>query len=158
MIDTVGLVILLTFLAHTIADFHLQGILATMKQRQWWVNQIDDATVKEIAEYFTPGTIEEQDLDIFKKQLLGRYSADYMVALIIHGLEWSICVSLPALLLLDTHIDGVFAILFTVAMGMLHSIIDDMKANSHSINLVQDQLLHICQIAFMLWIYIDGGI
>lgn len=158
MIDTVGLVILLTLLAHTLADFHLQGILAKMKQKQWWVEQIDDATVQEIMEYFTPGTVEEQDLDIYKKQLLGRYSADYMVALLIHGLEWSICVSLPSVLLLATQFDWVHVILFTVAMGMLHSIIDDMKANSHSINLVQDQLLHICQIVFMLWIYICGGI
>lgn len=33
------MVLILMLLAHFFADFHLQGILADMKQEQWWRKQ-----------------------------------------------------------------------------------------------------------------------
>lgn len=35
------IVLILMLLAHIFADFHLQGILADMKQEQWWKRQRD---------------------------------------------------------------------------------------------------------------------
>jgi len=32
-------IILLTLLMHFIYDFHIQGILAEMKQKSWWSNE-----------------------------------------------------------------------------------------------------------------------
>ena len=43
-----------------------------------------------------------------------------------------------------------FSILFVVNW-LIHVITDDMKANKFKINLIQDQLVHICQI-FVTWV------
>ena len=52
---------------HIVDDYYLQGILASMKQRQWW---------KENA----PNKM---------------YEHDYIVALIMHAFSWSFMISIP---------------------------------------------------------------
>lgn len=57
----------LCFLFHYIADFHLQGMLGDLKQREWWQKNHPDP----------------------------KYSGDYRTAGIIHAFVWSILTFLP---------------------------------------------------------------
>lgn len=113
------IVLVLMLLAHFFADFHLQGILADMKQEQWWKQQ-----------------------DGYNS----KYKYDYVAALAIHSAEWTFWVMMPLMLL--SHIDlGVFLLLAAFNM-VVHSLTDNSKANYRDINLVQDQVIHLAQIAF----------
>lgn len=106
-------------LAHFFADFHLQGILADMKQEQWWRKQ---------------------------EGYNSKYKYDYLAALTIHSAEWTLWVMLPLFLL--PHIDlGIFLLLTALNM-VVHSLTDNSKANYKDINLIQDQIIHLAQIAF----------
>lgn len=140
MIDTIGLIILLTVLAHIVEDFHLQGIMASMKQKSWW------------SEQFAKVSAEQPDREM--PDIMRKYGKDYIVVLILHGIEWSICVSLPALVLGDISTSWHMAVVTVVAMGLIHAMVDDMKANARFINLWQDQLIHMAQLAVMLAIYL----
>ena len=140
MIDTICLIILLTVLAHIVEDFHLQGIMASMKQKGWWYEQ------------FAKVSAEQPDREM--PDIMRKYGKDYVIVLILHGLEWSICVSLPALVLGDITASWYAIVLVVVAMGLTHALVDDMKANARSINLWQDQLLHMVQLAALLAIYL----
>ena len=53
---------------HIVDDYKLQGILASMKQKDWWVEQIG-----------------------FTKL----YKYDYIVALLVHSFSWSFMILLP---------------------------------------------------------------
>lgn len=136
MIDTIGLIILLTILAHIIEDFHLQGIMANMKQKSWWYDQY--------------AKVSKDQPDRTMPDIMHKYGMDYIVVLILHGLEWSICVSLPALILGDISLSWYDVIIVVIVMGLIHALIDDMKANAYAINLWQDQSLHLIQLAVLL--------
>lgn len=114
-----GFVFLLMMAIHVIEDFHLQGRMADMKQQAWW------------------------------EEFPDRYRMDYTMVLFLHGLEWSVLVSLPLLLItgLDVPMWLVPAI---VINGFIHSVVDDLKANRFKINLIQDQLIHMVQMASIL--------
>ena len=108
---------------HIIDDFHIQGILADLKQRMWWKNNVTE------------------------KAFGHRYDNDYLAALIIHGFEWSFIVHIPVMFTI-----GFEPIVF-ISMCMnsiLHAFIDDLKCNRLKLNLWQDQLLHLVQIAATL--------
>lgn len=106
-------------LAHFFADFHLQGILADMKQEQWWRKQ---------------------------EGYNSKYKYDYLAALAIHSAEWTLWVMMPLMLL--PHLDlGIFLLLAALNM-VVHSLTDNSKANYKDINLIQDQIIHLAQIAF----------
>lgn len=108
------IVLILMLLAHIFADFHLQGILADMKQEQWWNNS--------------------------------KNKYDYLAALAIHSAEWTLWMMIPLFLL--PHLDlGIF-LLLTALNIVVHSLTDNSKANYRDINLVQDQVIHLAQIAF----------
>lgn len=108
------IVFILMLLAHFFADFHLQGILADMKQEQWWNNS--------------------------------KNKYDYLAALAIHSAEWTLWMMIPLFLL--PHLDlGIFLLLAALNI-VVHSLTDNSKANYRDINLVQDQALHLAQIAF----------
>lgn len=113
------IVLILMLLAHFFADFHLQGILADMKQEQWWRKQ---------------------------EGYNSKYKYDYLAALAIHSAEWTLWVMMPLMLLpyLDLGIFLLLAALNTV----VHSLTDNSKANYKDINLIQDQIIHLAQIAF----------
>lgn len=108
------IVFILMLLAHFFADFHLQGILADMKQEQWWNNS--------------------------------KNKYDYLAALAIHSAEWTLWMMIPLFLL--PHLDlGIFLLLAALNI-VVHSLTDNSKANYRDISLVQDQLIHLAQIAF----------
>lgn len=114
-----AIVLILMLLAHFFVDFHLQGILADMKQEQWWKKQ---------------------------ERYNSKYKYDYLAALAIHSAEWTLWVMIPLFLL--PHIDlGIFLLLAALNM-VIHSLTDNSKANYKDINLIQDQIIHLAQIAF----------
>ena len=108
------IVFILMLLAHFFADFHLQGVLADMKQERWWNNS--------------------------------KNKYDYVAALAIHSAEWTLWMMIPLFLL--PHLDlGMFLLLAALNM-VVHSLTDNSKANYRDISLVQDQIIHLAQIAF----------
>lgn len=120
------LIFLLMLAMHTIEDFHLQGRMADMKQKSWW------------------------------EEYPARYHRDYIPVLFLHGMEWSVLVSLPLLLLTGLDVPMWF-VLAVVINGIVHAIVDDLKANRFRINLIQDQAAHIIQMAAILivtWVMI----
>ena len=81
------------------------------------------------------------------------YKNDYYAALIEHGMSWAFCVMLPIAIARNFKIGLVYA-LFWILMSLIHAYIDNEKANNGSINLIQDQLLHLLQIWTIFLAYI----
>ena len=102
---------------HVIADYNLQGWLASAKQKDYW-------------EQITP------------KEL---YKHDYIMALIMHSISWTFMVMLPIAYVRKFSVGIMFLIVF-IGNVIIHCIIDHMKANKKIINLWQDQLMHMIQI------------
>ena len=142
-------IFIMMVLLHILEDFHLQGILANMKQRDWWYKEY------------------------CKERHLGegwstcKYKKDYVVCLIMHSLENSIFIMLPII------IDGVITILtvnpnnsyFIMWIGfifintILHALIDNAKCNGRSINLITDQAMHFVIMAILFaesWKYLGA--
>lgn len=109
-------------LFHIIDDFCLQPIsLSKLKQKNWWINEA-------------------------KKQSLSfeKYKYDYLMALFIHSLSWSIMIHLPIMILCNI---SDFSLFLSVFINMLiHFTVDDLKANRGQINLIHDQIIHLIQI------------
>ena len=118
---------ILTMMAfcHVIEDFHIQGILADLKQRMWWKNNVTE------------------------KAFGHRYDNDYLAALLIHGFEWSFIVHIPLMYFVGFN---TVVLASLCCNALLHAFIDDLKCNRLRINLIQDQLLHIVQISTSLLI------
>lgn len=116
---SVAVVLLLMVAMHVIEDFHLQGRMADMKQRAWW------------------------------SQYPERYSRDWMPVILLHGMEWSVLVSLPLLLLTGLDAGWWFAAMVAVN-GLVHAGVDHLKANSLRIDLIQDQTVHMVQMVAAL--------
>ncbi len=117
-------VILFMIFLHIVDDFYLQGKLAKMKQKKWWQEQTDNEL----------------------------YKYDYIMALMIHAFSWTFCIMFPVLVLYKLQTTPMFLLFFGMNFT-IHAIVDDHKANKLTINLVQDQLIHIIQIlitAFVL--------
>lgn len=110
--------LLCMFYLHLIDDYVLQGILAQLKQRDFW------------------------------KPYGEKYQADYVVALLEHGFMNAFLVHIPIYIWLCKNEPTLFASVFL--FGVIHAIIDDLKANDKKINLFIDQLLHITLI-FLWW-------
>ena len=117
------LILLCMLFAHIVDDFYLQGILAKMKQRQWWEDNAPDAL----------------------------YKHDYLAALIIHAISWSCMIMAPAILFKLPTIKLVMIIILFIFNVITHANVDNQKANMHKINLIQDQLIHLGQIIWT-WI------
>lgn len=107
---------------HITDDYYLQGILAKLKQKDWW---------KENA----PNTL---------------YKNDYIIALIEHGFSWTFMIFLPIFIayFLGIHVNIVFLPILFILNLVCHVSIDHCKANLRIINLTQDQLFHFAQILF----------
>lgn len=116
----------LMLLIHVIADFTLQGLLATWKQKDWWKQNCPDK----------------------------KYRDDWRICLFMHSLEWSILITLPwfvyVLCVTGIRIDptAIFTIFFIVVIvnTLIHGVVDHKKCNEHKTNLIQDQLIHVLQI------------
>lgn len=102
---------------HVFDDYHLQGILANMKQKSWWQENAPDKM----------------------------YECDYLVALLMHSISWAFLIMLPIAVQKGFAVDSIFGIVFSFNM-MIHAIVDHLKANKRLINLAADQGFHIVQI------------
>ncbi len=126
-------ILLLMILCHILDDFVLQkATLSNLKQHEWWEREI--------------GTKE------YGMPLM--YKNDYKMALGIHALSWSIMIHLP-LFIFD--FEWYWLFISVTSNWCIHFIVDDHKANLKTINLVQDQLIHLGQIGitflvFALWV------
>ena len=121
-------VLLLMFLFDIIDDFVLQPVcLSKLKQKRYWIEEC-----------------EKNNLDISK------YDKDYIAALITHGLSWSIMIHIPLMFLGGIN-DDLILLLSVLYNTLIHSFIDDLKANKLKINLDVDQCLHGLQI-IITWI------
>lgn len=111
---------------HIVDDFYLQGILAKMKQKDWWKKQ-----------------------DGYRSF----YKNDYIAALLAHGFSWSFMIMLPFIIFGFMHWSILFLICFNAP---LHAYIDHCKANRKEINLIADQVCHLNQILgtwfIILWV------
>lgn len=122
-------ILLLMILCHVLDDFVLQkATLCDLKQKKWWEREV--------------GT-EEHGMPLM-------YKNDYIMALCIHALSWSIMIHLPLFIF-----DIEWCILFmTIAVNFaIHCIVDNHKANLMTINLIQDQLIHLGQIILTFVFY-----
>ena len=102
---------------HVVADYNLQGWLASAKQKSYWEANAPDEL----------------------------YKHDYICALIMHSISWTFMVMLPIAYYQGFDINKTFAILFIINV-LFHAVIDDQKANRKLINLWHDQLFHMIQI------------
>lgn len=75
----------------------------------------------------------------FKGIVPEKYKRDYWAALYCHALYWSIFICAP-------FYASPYFIVAIAVNTLAHAIIDNEKANVMSINLIQDQLLHLVQI------------
>lgn len=108
-------------LLHFIADYTLQGCLANLKQKRWWIAEC-----------------EKHGVDLKK------YKDDYICGLVCHSLYWSLVTFLP--LFFFTQIPDMVLFAIVAINTLFHMWIDDLKANKFKINLVQDQVFHFAQI------------
>ena len=111
-------VFLLMILLHVIDDFHLQGILGSMKQKEWWKKQ-----------------------DGYEEM----YKYDYIVALIMHSFSWVFMMMLPIAIATRFNV-GLIYYIGVLVNAVIHCFVDDLKANKKKISLMDDQLLHMMQI------------
>ena len=119
-----GLIFLFMFFMHILEDFHLQGILAKMKEKMWWEQNYSDV----------------------------KYCDDFIIALIMHGYEWAFMIMLPIIIYMIAvgNIHWHFILYGIVINGAIHCYIDHLKCNKYQINLEQDQFFHLIQI-FLTW-------
>lgn len=118
------LLMLMVFL-HIIADYNLQGWLASAKQREWWKNN-------------APSKL---------------YEYDYILALITHSFSWSFMIMFPISLHMSFNVDYIFIIIL-FANVFMHAFVDNLKANKNKINLWTDQIIHVTQIIVTFFILV----
>lgn len=121
-------VILFIFMlfCHVLDDYVLQGILANLKQKSYWKEKAPDKM----------------------------YRFDYIMALFMHSASWSFMITLPLLFLFHFNPPAFEYIVLYIINIAVHMITDDLKANKHKINLIQDQIAHICQIVWTLCVLV----
>ena len=101
---------------HIVDDYYLQGVLTSMKQKDWWRKQ---------------------------ESYNENYKRDYIIALIMHAFSWAFMIMLPFILVGVNQYTIVVSIAINT---IIHAFVDNLKANKKKINLVQDQIIHIVQI------------
>lgn len=114
-----GILLLLILFLHIFADFNLQGIMADMKQKDWW------------------------------KKYPSQYHFDYVMPLIGHSFQWSFVIHLPiTIYAVLTNISTMefYTCASIVIHTMIHAWIDTRKANDHKITLIRDQFFHMLQL------------
>lgn len=108
---------------HIVDDFHLQGILASMKQKSWWKKNAPDEM----------------------------YKFDYLVVLFEHSFSWAFMINIPVFIYFRFNPPWIVYVLFTANLYM-HAVVDDLKANRKTINLVIDQTIHFLQIGITFFV------
>lgn len=109
----------LMFLVHIRTDFN-QGIIASMKQRNWWEDHYPN--------------------DLYKN--------DYKIVLLIHSIEWSVSIMIiPATRYIILGGKSIIILSIILVLNVIvHLVVDDLKANKLAINLNMDQTIHFVQI------------
>ena len=110
-------IVLCMIFCHVIADYNLQGWLASAKQKSYW---------KENA----PNEM---------------YKHDYICALVMHSFSWTFMIMLPLMYAVGFKVNSFLLFLF-ISNVLMHAITDNFKANTKVINLWQDQSIHMYQI------------
>ena len=110
-------IVLCMIFCHVIADYNLQGWLATAKQKSYWKKNAPDQM----------------------------YKHDYICALIMHRFSWTLMIMLPLIYVVGFKVSSFLLFLF-ISNVLMHAITDDFKANAKVINLWQDQSIHMFQI------------
>jgi len=119
------LILIMMVFAGFVDDFYLQNIRMTnLKQKDWWKDNVPDV----------------------------KYKYDYIIVLFIHSFSWSFMILLPWLWFYGFNFNLTCFVVF-VCNIIIHSIIDDLKANRRKLDLIQDQILHIGQIV-ITWLMI----
>ena len=121
-------IFLIMLVLHILIDFHLQGWLSQSKQKDYWL------------------TIFPNMED--KKDKSNMYRNDYKCCLLVHSLFWTFMIMLPAFICSTTRVSILIAVY--IINTILHYIIDYLKANEKTINLIDDQIVHIVQLLFTL--------
>lgn len=118
-------ILLAMIFCHITDDFYLQGILANLKQKQWWKDNYPD------------------DL----------YKFDWIISLLLHSFSWSFMIHLPiGIYCIANNIDCWLGYFVSVLINtIIHAIIDHFKANKLSMSLTVDQIFHLLQI-IMVWL------
>ena len=114
------------FFLHIYDDYRAQGILASMKQQEWWKKNAPQSL----------------------------YDKDYLMALFEHAFSWAFTITIPWLVIgiKENNVTIYCALIGSYIMNTsFHAIIDDLKANQHLISLVQDQSFHFFQV-LITWI------
>ena len=117
-------VLLFMFLCHIIDDFVLQPVkLSLLKQK---------CNYKNISKL---------------------YKYDYLMAMFIHCLSWSIMIHIPILCM---GVDTTILFCSIIVNLIIHFIVDHLKCNTHKINLIIDQTIHFIQIivTFLIFKYL----
>lgn len=118
-------ILLSMIFCHIVDDYYLQGILASMKQKSWWNKNAPNKM----------------------------YKYDYIVALLMHSFSWSFMIMLPIIayiLIYNLNVHIILIVIYIVNT-VIHSIVDDLKANKLKINLIVDQSIHLVQI-LLTWL------
>lgn len=110
-------VLLLMIFCHIVDDYYLQGILASLKQKDWWKEHAPDKM----------------------------YKYDYQMALFMHSFSWSFMIMLPLAVFYGFMINWLFIVLF-ICNVIIHAVVDNLKANKKKLNLTEDQIIHLIQI------------
>lgn len=123
-------IILLSFLAHIMADFVIQPVcLSQMKCKSWWVKEC-----------------EKNNVD-FKN-----YRSDYISAMLMHAMSWSAMILLPYMFMIP--ISNWLLIKLFLGNAVVHAFVDDQKANRFKINLWEDQIIHLVQLLVTFYIVV----
>lgn len=119
---------------HIFADFNLQGILGSLKRKDFW----GDAR-----------NFKDEPMKCREKWCQGFYSLDWLPCLLAHSFMWAFAVFLPLrFATFGGERIGQAAFCGTVVLNAaFHAAVDHWKCNKFAINLLADQSLHLAQIA-----------
>ena len=123
------LILFIILYLHIYDDYYAQGILASMKQREWWEKQYT-------------GSIANKDK---QRELYGRAE---------HAFSWAFITHLPYLIMVVINPALVPLYIISVIVNtVIHAIVDNTKANKKKINLITDQSIHFGQIlvTWLVW-------
>lgn len=77
------------------------------------------------------------------------YKNDYVMALIEHSFSWTFMIHIP-IIIAYKEVD----LVWFIGTVFIHAVVDNLKANDLSINLIQDQIIHILQVVATWLFYI----
>lgn len=118
-------ILLLMIFLHIVADYNLQGWLASAKQKSYWEENAPDP----------------------------KYKYDYLCALVTHSFAWSFMIMLPVFYIHGFVVNWRLCCILVVNT-IIHAWVDNMKANDKTINLWQDQAAHLAQILYTMFVLV----